>query len=89
MLRSFDRRKQVFVITKDTQLVCDFITDITSWCYNLHGEGGYTKQVRPVIFAFTARQTMELKRFLAQSPVAFRSFQTPEVVGEGFNTERL
>ncbi|HPP37392.1 MAG TPA: YitT family protein [Thermosynergistes sp.] len=88
VLRSFDRRKQVFVITKDTQLVCNFITQtLRRGVTILHGEGGYTKQIRPVIFCLlTARQTMELKRFLAQNdPRAFMVISdAAEVVGEGF-----
>lgn len=88
VLKSFDRRKQVFVITAEMEAVRRFVTeDLHKGVTLLHGTGGYTGQERTVLMSFmTQRQTVELKRFLASlDPQAFMAVgDASEVVGQGF-----
>ncbi|QVL36026.1 YitT family protein [Aminirod propionatiphilus] len=88
VLKSFDRRKQVFVITAEMEEVRRFVTeDLHKGVTLLHGTGGYTGQERTVLMSFmTQRQTVELKRFLASlDPRAFMAVgDASEVVGQGF-----
>lgn len=88
VLKSFDRRKQVFVITSRMDEVRRFVTEnLNKGVTLLHGEGGYTGESRIVLMSFmTQRQTVELKRFLAT--LDLRAFMAvsdaSEVVGQGF-----
>lgn len=88
VLKSFDRRKQVFVITASMDEVRRFVTeDLHKGVTLLHGTGGYTGEERTVLMSFmTQRQTVELKRFLAAlDPRAFMAVgDASEVVGQGF-----
>jgi len=90
VLKSFDRRRQVFVISNEPESVSNFvIKELHRGVTLLHGEGGYTKQPRKVILCLlTPRQTVELKRFLAQKdPTAFMVVSdAAEVVGKGFKS---
>lgn len=88
VLRSFDRRRQVFVISNDPHSVAQFITsELRRGATMLHGEGGYTHAERQVILCvLTPRQTMDLKRHLSShDPRAFMIVSdASEVVGRGF-----
>ncbi|MFP4482362.1 MAG: YitT family protein [Thermovirgaceae bacterium] len=88
VLRSFDRRRQVFVISSKPRAVSSFVTgELHRGVTILHGEGGYTHARRRVIFCLlTPRQTMDLKRFLSSlDPGAFMVVSdASEVVGRGF-----
>ncbi|MGC9372560.1 MAG: YitT family protein [Thermovirgaceae bacterium] len=88
VLRSFDRRRQVFVISSTPDEVSSFITgELRRGVTILYGEGGYTHASRRVIFCLlTPRQTMDLKRFLSsRDPGAFMVVSdASEVVGRGF-----
>ena len=88
MLKSFDRRKQVYVITDKIEEVREFVTHrLNKGVTLLHGEGGFTGQERKVLMALmTPRQAMDLKRFLAaEDPGAFMVVSdASEVIGHGF-----
>jgi len=88
VLRSFDRRRQVFVISSIPDEISSFITgELRRGVTILYGEGGYTHASRRVIFCLlTPRQTMDLKRFLSShDPEAFMVVSdASEVVGRGF-----
>lgn len=88
VLRSFDRRRQVFVISSIPDEISTFITgELRRGVTILYGEGGYTHASRRVIFCLlTPRQTMDLKRFLSsRDPEAFMVVSdASEVVGRGF-----
>ncbi|MDO9508695.1 MAG: YitT family protein [Thermovirgaceae bacterium] len=88
VLRSFDRRRQVFVISNSPQETADFITnELHRGVTILHGEGGYTHQERPALLCvLTPRQTMDLKRHLSvHDPKAFMIISdASEVLGKGF-----
>ncbi|MGC9490149.1 MAG: YitT family protein [Thermovirgaceae bacterium] len=88
VLRSFDRRRQVFVIGSIPDEISAFITgELRRGVTILYGEGGYTHTGRRVIFCLlTPRQTMDLKRFLSsRDPGAFMVVSdASEVVGRGF-----
>jgi len=90
VLRSFDRRRQVFVISDEPEAVSSFITmELRRGVTILYGEGGYTHAARRVVFCLlTPRQTMELKRFLSsKDPGAFMVISdASEVVGRGFKS---
>jgi uncharacterized membrane-anchored protein YitT (DUF2179 family) len=78
------------VISNEPESVSNFvIKELHRGVTLLHGEGGYTKQPRKVILCLlTPRQTVELKRFLAQKdPTAFMVVSdAAEVVGKGFKS---
>ena len=88
VLKSFDRRKQVFVITSKMDEVRRFVTeDLDKGVTLLVGVGGYTGEERTVLLSFmTQRQAVDLKRFLgALDPRAFMAVgDASEVVGRGF-----
>lgn len=88
--RSFDRRKQVFVITNHPHEVSGFITgSLHRGVTLLHGEGGFSGKERIVLLALLEpRQVVALKRFLAENdPHAFMSInEASEVVGKGFKS---
>ncbi|HOJ82858.1 MAG TPA: YitT family protein [Acetomicrobium flavidum] len=90
VLRSFDRRRQVFVISQKYEEVRDFvIKELGRGVTFLHGEGGFTGKSQKVIMCLlTPRQTMELKRFLAiADKSAFMVVtEASEVVGKGFKS---
>ncbi|GAB6280634.1 MAG: YitT family protein [Thermovirga sp.] len=88
VLRSFDRRRQVFVISNHPREAGEFImSELHRGVTFLHGEGGYTHQERPAILCvLTPRQTMDLKRHLSINDTkAFMIVSdASEVLGRGF-----
>lgn len=88
--RSFDRRKQVFIITSQPYDVSSFITkDLHRGVTLLRGEGGFSGQERIVLLALLEpRQMVTLKRFLGEKdPNAFMSISdASEVLGKGFKS---
>lgn len=88
VLRSFDRRRQVFVISNTPDETAGFITEeLHRGVTILRGEGGYTHQERPALLCvLTPRQTMDLKRYLSiNDPRAFMIVSdASEVLGRGF-----
>ncbi len=88
VLRSFDRRRQVFVISNHPHETGEFImNELHRGVTLLQGEGGYTHQEKPAILCvLTPRQTMDLKRYLSvNDPKAFMIVSdASEVLGRGF-----
>lgn len=88
VLRSFDRRRQVFVISNTPHETGEFImNELHRGVTYLHGEGGYTHQEKAALLCvLTPRQTMDLKRYLSVSdPRAFMIVSdASEVLGRGF-----
>lgn len=69
VLSSFDKRRLVLIMAKDTQPVVKYISDeLHRGSTVLYGEGGFSGEARPTIMCLlTPRQTMVLKRYLAKS----------------------
>lgn len=92
VLRSFDRRRQVIVISNTPHETSEFImNELHRGVTLLHGEGGYTHEERPALLCvLTPRQTMDLKRHLSVSdPKAFMIVSdASEVLGRGFKNWR-
>lgn len=90
VLRSFDRRQQLFIITGKIRGTKEFIVnELNKGATVLQGEGAYTSDLRPVVMTvLTRRQTVEVKRFLAEKdPEAFIIVsEAAEVVGKGFKS---
>ncbi len=90
VLRSFDRRRQVFVISNRPKDIADFIIrELHRGVTILHGEGGFTHEKRSALLCvLTPRQTMDLKRFLSvNDPKAFMIVSdASEVLGRGFKS---
>ena len=90
VLRSFDRRKQLFIVTCKVEKTKKFIIDeLGKGATLLWGEGAYSGKDKPVLMSvLTRRQMVELKRFLAENdPSAFVIItDAAEVVGEGFRS---
>lgn len=90
VLRSFDRRKQLFIITSRVDETKRFIIDeLGKGATVLQGEGAYSSESRPVIMtALSRRRMVEVKRFLAENdPAAFVIVaDAAEVLGEGFRS---
>ena len=89
--RSFDKRKQAFIITNSPDEVSHFITSKGKGVTRLEGRGGYTGQSRPVLISLLEpRQVVQLKRFLKEKdPHAFVSIcDATEVLGQGFKSWR-
>ena len=90
VLRSFDRRKQLFIVTSKIGETRNFIIDeLGKGATLLHAEGAYSGKERPILMsALTRRQMVEIKRFLAEKdPSAFVIVtDAAEVVGEGFRS---
>ncbi len=89
--RSFDRRKQAIIITNIPDEVSKFINSYGKGVTRLEGRGGYTGQVRPVLFTLLEpRHVVLLKRFLKEHDQhAFVSISdASEVLGLGFKSWR-
>ncbi|RRD64886.1 YitT family protein [Fretibacterium sp. OH1220_COT-178] len=87
--RSFDKRKQAFIITNVPDEVCRFITAKGKGVTRLEGHGAYTGQPRPVLISLLEpRQVVQLKAFLKEKdPRAFVSIcDATEVLGQGFKS---
>lgn len=88
VLSSFDKRRLVLIMAKDTKPVVRYISDeLHRGSTVLYGEGGFSGEERPTIMCLlTPRQTMVLKRYLAKNQP--RSFmvvsEASEVLGNGF-----
>lgn len=90
VLRSFDRRQQLFIITARVPETKDYIVrELGKGATVLQGEGAYTSDLKPVIMTvLTRRQSVDLKRFLSEKdPDAFIIVsEAAEVVGKGFKS---
>jgi len=88
VLSSFDKRRLVLIMAKDTSPVVKYISDeLHRGSTVLYGEGGFSGEARPTIMCLlTPRQTMVLKRYLAKShPKSFMVVtEASEVMGKGF-----
>ncbi|MDY3868267.1 MAG: YitT family protein [Pyramidobacter sp.] len=88
VIRAFDRRAQLFIISSRTQDIKRFITDTLDRSATvLRACGAYSNEEKDMLMVvLTRRQAMELKRFVFQSdPSAFLIMgDVSEVVGEGF-----
>ncbi len=87
--RSFDKRKQAFIITNIPDEVSIFITSKGKGVTRIEGKGAYTGQSRPLLFSLLEpRQVVQLKQFLKEKdPQAFMSIcDATEVVGRGFKS---
>ncbi|MBQ7577023.1 MAG: YitT family protein [Synergistaceae bacterium] len=89
--RSFDKRKQAFIITNIPDEVSKFINNLGKGVTRLEGKGGYTGQDRPVLITLLEpRHVIMLKRFLRDHDQnAFVSIcDASEVLGRGFKSWR-
>ena len=88
VISSFDRRRLVFIITEKTDTVIEYISnELHRGTTVLYGQGGFSGKQRSTIMSLlTPRQTMELKRYLAQNhPRSFMVItDASEVLGIGF-----
>ena len=74
VISSFDKRRLVFIVANGTRVIVDYISkELVRGSTVLYGEGGYTHEKRDTVMCLlTARQAMELKRYLAANyPSAF------------------
>ncbi len=89
--RSFDKRKQAIIITNIPDEVSRFINEHGRGVTRFEGRGGYTGQVRPVLFTLLSpSQVVQLKKFLREHDEnAFVSISdASEVLGKGFKSWR-
>lgn len=87
-MMSFDRRRQVFIITKEPKPIVDFILAMGRGATVVDAHGGYTgDDVKLVISLLSRRQSVDVRRFIADSmPRTFMVVsEASEVVGRGFN----
>ncbi len=89
-IRSFDRRKQVLIITNVPERVSEFINlSLGRGTTRFEGVGGYSGQPRPALMTLLEpRQVVTLKKYLAENdPKAFMSVSVAsEVLGKGFKS---
>jgi uncharacterized membrane-anchored protein YitT (DUF2179 family) len=88
-ISSFDKRRQVFIVTKNPGPIVSFITRLGRGSTVLDARGGYSgEDTKLLICLLTRRQTVELKRFLAaEQPKTFMVVSdASEVVGRGFKS---
>ena len=89
-LRSFDRRKQILLITRYPEEISAFILqDLHRGVTRLNGEGGFTKQPRPLLLTYLSPgQVVRLRRFvLSMDSTAFMAVSdASEVRGQGFKS---
>ncbi len=89
-LRSFDRRKQILLITRYPDEISSFILhELHRGVTRLNGEGGFSKQPRPVLLTYLSPgQVVRLRRFvLSLDTNAFMSVSdASEVRGQGFKS---
>ena len=88
VLNSFDRRRLVFIITRDPEPAVDFIIkELNRGVTMLDSCGGYTREDQPTLMCLLSRrQVVDLKRFLGENdPRAFMVVsEATEVLGRGF-----
>lgn len=89
-LRSFDRRKQILLITRCPDEISSFIlNEMHRGVTRLNGEGGFSKQPRPVLLTYLSQgQVVRLRRFvLSLDANAFMAVSdASEVRGRGFKS---
>ena len=89
---SFEKRRLVLVITRDTQSVIDYITmTLRRGATVISAHGGYSGDDRPMVMCvLTRRQSVDLKRYLSETqPRAFMVLSdASEVLGRGFKSLR-
>ena len=88
VLKSFDRRSQVLIISKRTQNIADFILkELDRSATVIPAKGAYSDRPHDMLLVvLTRRQTVDLRRYIAEiDPEAFLIFSdVTEVVGLGF-----
>lgn len=88
VLTSFDRRRLVFIITRNPEPAVEFIIkELNRGVTMLDSRGGYTREDQPTLMCLLSRrQVVDLKRFLRENDP--RSFMVvsdaTEVLGRGF-----
>ena len=88
VLTSFDKRRLVFIITKDIEPVIEYINkELDRGVTILDSKGAYRREPAPTLMTLLSRrQTVDLKRFLREHDS--KSFmvvsEANEVVGRGF-----
>jgi uncharacterized membrane-anchored protein YitT (DUF2179 family) len=91
-ISSFEKRRLIFVIAKDTQAVIDYITStLRRGATIISAHGGYSGDDRPMVMCIlTKRQSVDLKHHLSQTqPRAFMVLaDASEVLGRGFKSWR-
>lgn len=91
-MSAFDRRRQVFVIARDTEAVVNYITHtLNRGATVIDAVGGYSGAKHELIYLLlTKRQTVELRHFIAERcPEAFMVVSdASEVIGKGFKPWR-
>ena len=90
VLRSFDRRSQVILITAIPTQVAEFVMkELHRGVTRIPGVGAYTGQERPILLCYlNARQVVELRRYLLEhDPRSFMALsEAAEVRGRGFKS---
>lgn len=88
VLKSFDRRSQVLIISKRTQDIADFIlNELDRSATIIPAKGAYSDRPHDMLLVvLTRRQTVDLRQYIAEiDPEAFLIFSdVTEVVGLGF-----
>ncbi len=88
VIKAFDRRTQVLIVSNQAQSITEFILgELDRSATILPGKGAYSgREVSMVLVVLTRRQAVELKRFVASTdPQAFLVLSdVSEVVGLGF-----
>jgi len=89
-MSSFDKRRLVLVVTSNPEPVLSYMTNnLGRGATRIESHGGYSGEDRPTLMCvLTRRQSVELKRFLAENqPRAFMVVsEAQEVVGKGFKS---
>ncbi|WP_418716816.1 YitT family protein, partial [Bilophila wadsworthia] len=88
VLKSFDRRSQVLIISKRTPDIADFIlNELDRSATIIPAKGAYSDRPHDMLLVvLTRRQTVDLRQYIAEiDPEAFLIFSdVTEVVGLGF-----
>lgn len=88
--RSFDRRKQAFVVTSIPETVSRYVNHtLERGTTHIRATGGYSGQERTIVITFLEpKEVVQLKRYLAvNDPGAFMSVSdAAEVLGKGFKS---
>ena len=88
VLTSFDRRRLVFIVTRNPEPAVDFIIkELNRGVTMMDSRGGYTREDQPTLMCLLSRrQVVDLKRFLRENdPRSFMVVSSAtEVVGRGF-----
>ena len=88
VLTSFDRRRLVFIVTRNPEPAVEFIIkELNRGVTMMDSRGGYTREDQPTLMCLLSRrQVVDLKRFLGENdPRAFMVVsEATEVLGRGF-----